>query len=169
MPSLVPVGPGGGRTRRSASANPYRAGIVNLTDPGRLCAAPSVRSGRAIGEQRPSNPSRRAANATSIPWAAKLTMPPTSIGRVYDVGRVERVLGFRCATDFSRMLHALRSDRKLPRLQAGLAIAKRNSRGVIDRSERPYATGFVAHGSVLSKSAAGELTWNRPSVRAGLG
>ena len=39
---------------------------------------------------------------------------PTSIGRVYDAGRIERVLGFRCATDFSSVLDALRSDRKLP-------------------------------------------------------
>jgi len=39
---------------------------------------------------------------------------PTSIGRVYDAGRIERVLAFRCATDFSRVLDALRSDRKLP-------------------------------------------------------
>jgi len=39
---------------------------------------------------------------------------PTSIGRVYDAGRIEHILGFRCATDFSRVLDALRSDGKLP-------------------------------------------------------
>ena len=39
---------------------------------------------------------------------------PTRIGRVYDAGRIERVLGFRCATDFSSVLDALRSDRKFP-------------------------------------------------------
>jgi hypothetical protein len=34
---------------------------------------------------------------------------PTSIGRVYDAGRIEHVRGFRCATDFGRVLDALRS------------------------------------------------------------
>jgi nucleoside-diphosphate-sugar epimerase len=39
---------------------------------------------------------------------------PTSIGRVYDARRIERVMGFRCATDFGRVLHALRTDGWLP-------------------------------------------------------
>jgi len=39
---------------------------------------------------------------------------PTSIGRVYDSSRIERVLGFRCKTDFHRVLHALRDDSALP-------------------------------------------------------
>jgi UDP-glucose 4-epimerase len=39
---------------------------------------------------------------------------PTSIGRVYDTSRIERVMGFRCATDFGRVLHALRTDGRLP-------------------------------------------------------
>jgi nucleoside-diphosphate-sugar epimerase len=39
---------------------------------------------------------------------------PTSIGRVYDASRIERVMGFRCATDFGRVLHALRTDGWLP-------------------------------------------------------
>jgi nucleoside-diphosphate-sugar epimerase len=39
---------------------------------------------------------------------------PTSIGRVYDASRIERVLGFRCATDFDRVLNALRTNGKLP-------------------------------------------------------
>jgi UDP-glucose 4-epimerase len=39
---------------------------------------------------------------------------PTSIGRVYDAGRIERVLGFRCATDFGSVLEALRADGGLP-------------------------------------------------------
>jgi UDP-glucose 4-epimerase len=29
---------------------------------------------------------------------------------VYDASRIERVLGFRCATDFGRVLSALRAD-----------------------------------------------------------
>lgn len=39
---------------------------------------------------------------------------PARIGRVYDPGRAERVLGFRCRTDFSRVLDALRDDGPLP-------------------------------------------------------
>jgi len=39
---------------------------------------------------------------------------PTSIGRVYDASRIERVLGFRCATDFGCVLNALRTDSRLP-------------------------------------------------------
>ena len=39
---------------------------------------------------------------------------PTSIGRVYDASRIERVLGFRCATDFGSVLAALRSGSGLP-------------------------------------------------------
>ena len=39
---------------------------------------------------------------------------PTSIGRVYDAGRIERVLGFRCATDFGSVLDALRTEGDLP-------------------------------------------------------
>ncbi|HJU15914.1 MAG TPA: NAD(P)-dependent oxidoreductase [Stellaceae bacterium] len=39
---------------------------------------------------------------------------PTSIGRIYDASRIERVLGFRCATDFGCVLDALRTHGKLP-------------------------------------------------------
>jgi UDP-glucose 4-epimerase len=39
---------------------------------------------------------------------------PTSIGRVYDPGRAERILGFRGETDFGQILAALRADRPLP-------------------------------------------------------
>jgi nucleoside-diphosphate-sugar epimerase len=39
---------------------------------------------------------------------------PSSIGRVYDAGRAERVLGFRCRTDFSQVLDALRIGQDLP-------------------------------------------------------
>jgi len=39
---------------------------------------------------------------------------PTSIGRVYDASRIERVLRFRCATDFGRVLNALRTNGRLP-------------------------------------------------------
>jgi nucleoside-diphosphate-sugar epimerase len=39
---------------------------------------------------------------------------PASIGRVYDATRIERLLGFRCETDFGRVLDALREDYELP-------------------------------------------------------
>lgn len=39
---------------------------------------------------------------------------PARIGRVYDAGLAERVLGFRCATDFAAVLAALRSGAPLP-------------------------------------------------------
>jgi UDP-glucose 4-epimerase len=39
---------------------------------------------------------------------------PRSIGRVYDAGRAERRLGFRCETGFAEVLDALRGGRPLP-------------------------------------------------------
>ena len=39
---------------------------------------------------------------------------PISIGRVYDAGKAQRVLGFRCETDFRRVLDALRAGHGLP-------------------------------------------------------
>lgn len=39
---------------------------------------------------------------------------PKSIGRVYDPGRAERLLGFRCRTDFDEILRALRTGGQLP-------------------------------------------------------
>jgi hypothetical protein len=39
---------------------------------------------------------------------------PTGIGRVYDSSRAERVLGFRCRTDFGTVLDALRLGAPLP-------------------------------------------------------
>ena len=39
---------------------------------------------------------------------------PMSIGRVYDASRIERVLGFRCHTDFGRVLDALRTGGRFP-------------------------------------------------------
>ncbi|MCA6123875.1 NAD(P)-dependent oxidoreductase [Bradyrhizobium sp. WSM 1704] len=39
---------------------------------------------------------------------------PTSIGRIYDAGKAERLLGFHAATDFAAVLGALRSGAPLP-------------------------------------------------------
>jgi len=41
-------------------------------------------------------------------YAERGWLLPTSIGRVYDSGKAERVMGFRCATDFAKVLDALR-------------------------------------------------------------
>lgn len=47
-------------------------------------------------------------------YAARGWMLPTSVGRVYDAGRIERELGFRCKTDFGTILSALRDGAPLP-------------------------------------------------------
>lgn len=39
---------------------------------------------------------------------------PSSIGRIYDPAKVERLLGFRAGTDFAAVLGALRNGRPLP-------------------------------------------------------
>ncbi len=57
--------------------------------------------------------------ATHFPQAAALYAAcgwtlPASIARVYDSGRAERVLGFRCAIDFVAVLRALEDIARLP-------------------------------------------------------
>ncbi|WP_333571218.1 NAD-dependent epimerase/dehydratase family protein [Sphingomonas sp.] len=47
-------------------------------------------------------------------YAARGWTLPGSIGRVYDAGLAERVLGFRCDTDFAAVLAALRDGTPLP-------------------------------------------------------
>lgn len=47
-------------------------------------------------------------------YAARGWVLPRSIGRVYDAARAERVLGFRCRTDFAAILAALRDGAPLP-------------------------------------------------------
>jgi nucleoside-diphosphate-sugar epimerase len=47
-------------------------------------------------------------------YAARGWTLPASIGRVYDSARAERVLGFRCQTDFAALLAALRGGGPLP-------------------------------------------------------
>lgn len=54
-----------------------------------------------------------------FPEAAKLYARhgwqlPASISRVYDAGKAERKLGFRCSTDFSKVLDSLRRGSNLP-------------------------------------------------------
>ena len=47
-------------------------------------------------------------------YAARGWVLPERIGRVYDPGRAERVLGFRARTDFAAVLAALRTGAPLP-------------------------------------------------------
>jgi nucleoside-diphosphate-sugar epimerase len=47
-------------------------------------------------------------------YAARGWQLPASIARVYDASRAERVLGFRCQTDFQSILLSLRTGRALP-------------------------------------------------------
>jgi len=47
-------------------------------------------------------------------YAARGWRLPSGIGRVYDASRAERVLGFRCRTDFAAVLHAMKSGVSLP-------------------------------------------------------
>ena len=47
-------------------------------------------------------------------YAARGWVLPTSIDRVYDASHAERVLGFRCQTDFAALLSALRAGGRLP-------------------------------------------------------
>jgi nucleoside-diphosphate-sugar epimerase len=47
-------------------------------------------------------------------YAARGWRLPDRIGRVYDTRQAEQVLGFRCETDFGRVLDALRSGASLP-------------------------------------------------------
>lgn len=47
-------------------------------------------------------------------YAARGWRLPASIGRVYDAARTERVLGFRCQTDFAAVLDALAENGPLP-------------------------------------------------------
>ena len=47
-------------------------------------------------------------------YAARGWVLPQSIGRVYDPSAIERDLGFRCATDFTAVLAALREGREMP-------------------------------------------------------
>ncbi|MDZ7894298.1 MAG: NAD(P)-dependent oxidoreductase [Sphingobium sp.] len=47
-------------------------------------------------------------------YAARGWQLPDHIDRVYDPGKAERMLGFRCRTDFASVLDALRTDAPLP-------------------------------------------------------
>src|SRR5579859_6291165 len=53
---------------------------------------------------------------------------PKSIGRVYDSGKSERVMGFRCRTDFAAILAALKQGAPLPCTHDASYISPKESR-----------------------------------------
>lgn len=69
------------------------------------CAALKADAAAVIARAFPDAPALYAARGWTL---------PASIGRVYDSGLAERVLGFRCDTDFAAVLAALRDGRPLP-------------------------------------------------------
>src|ERR1700730_15395801 len=75
---------------------------------------PFVRSEAEELKRAPANVIERYFPDASALYARRGWRLPTSIGRVYDASRIERVMGFRCANDFGRVLHALRTDSRLP-------------------------------------------------------
>lgn len=55
---------------------------------------------------------------------------PRSIGRVYDAGLAERVLGFRCETDFAAILAALRDEAPMPFAHDASYVSPKELEGV---------------------------------------
>jgi nucleoside-diphosphate-sugar epimerase len=67
----------------------------------------------ALKEDAPAVITRHFPDAPAL-YARRGWRLPASIGRVYDPSRAERVLGFRCRTDFTTVLDALRTGDRLP-------------------------------------------------------
>ena len=60
---------------------------------------------------------------------------PSRIGRVYDAGRIERELGFRCKTDFGAILNAMEAGGPLPFAHdAGYISPSTLGAGLIERA-----------------------------------
>jgi nucleoside-diphosphate-sugar epimerase len=81
-----------------------------------IIAAPSpfARSdAEALRRDAPSMVARYFPDAPEL-YARQGWRLPASIGRVYDSGLAQRILGFRCATGFGHVLHALRAGELLP-------------------------------------------------------
>jgi len=69
--------------------------------------------GTALKADAPAVIARYFPDAAAL-YAGRGWQLPQSIDRVYDAGLSERVLGFRCTTDFAAVLAALRSGEALP-------------------------------------------------------
>jgi UDP-glucose 4-epimerase len=67
----------------------------------------------ALAEDAAAVVARRFPEAPRL-YAQRGWVLPQRIGRVYDAGRLERELGFRCATDYAAVLEALRAGAPLP-------------------------------------------------------
>jgi UDP-glucose 4-epimerase len=63
-------------------------------------------------------------------YAAKGWELPQSIGRVYDAALAEKLLGFRCETDFATVLDALRQEKPLPFAHDSNYVSPKESAGV---------------------------------------
>lgn len=59
---------------------------------------------------------------------------PASIGRVYDASKAERVLGFRCKTDFGTVLESLRTGRPLPYAHDPAYVSPKDTPPVAERA-----------------------------------
>jgi len=81
-----------------------------------ILSAPTPFERSEAGELERSAPDVIARHFPDAPtlYARRGWQLPSSIRRIYDASRIERLTGFRCATDFGRVLDALRTDRKLP-------------------------------------------------------
>jgi UDP-glucose 4-epimerase len=76
---------------------------------------------------------------------------PTSIGRVYDASRIERVMGFRCATDFGCVLHSLRTDGRLPYAYEPADQSPKESPAMSSTWQATPGDGLRAYGRVGTK------------------
>ena len=81
-----------------------------------ILSAPTPFSRDEAGELKTDAPSVIARHFpdAAVLYATRGWRLPTSIDRVYDAGRAERVLGFRCRTGFAEVLAALRDGRPMP-------------------------------------------------------
>ncbi|MET3710980.1 nucleoside-diphosphate-sugar epimerase [Sphingomonas trueperi] len=84
------------------------------------CAALKQDAAAVIARAFPDAPALYAARG----WAL-----PANIGRVYDSSLAERVLGFRCETDFAAVLAALRTGAPLPFAHDPFYVSPKETRG----------------------------------------
>lgn len=108
--------------RRLSAADAAHAHVVALERIGGLgcetfvlSAPPPFARGEAgeLASDAPSVIARHFPDAAEL-YAAKGWSLPERIDRVYDPSKAERLLGFRCETDFASVLAALREGRALP-------------------------------------------------------
>jgi nucleoside-diphosphate-sugar epimerase len=82
---------------------------------------------------------------------------PTSLDRIYDAGRIERVLGFRCKVDFARILGALRTGDGLPFIHDPTYQSPKNGSASQEKS----------HESSFAKAAPSGSSSNNQRTRPG--